>query len=275
MTESLSHAYIATHPDAAAAALLNLDKNMVADYLSMLEPELSAAIIGQMDSLIASKYLSLIEIQKTTAIVSILPLERQLTLLSKFEKKTRREILTLLPETMASTLKQRLRYSRTMVGAYMESRVLTLSPDQTASQATDLLRNFGVEVLQHIFVLDADQHVVGIVKATHLLMSPQDMRIKDIMLNAPHTFSARTSIRDLRHHAAWDQLDVIPVVERGGMFCGYLSRQKMLSATVNENLTPASGDLSSIMLALVELIWVFGASFLAGDQSRSRSGGKS
>lgn len=269
MTESLSHAYIESHPDAAAAALLNLDKNMVADYLSALEPALTAIIIGQMDSLIASKYLTLIDLQKTSSIVSMLPLEKQLTLLPKFEKKIRREILTLLPDSIAAILKQRLRYNRSMVGAYMESRVLTLSADQTVSQAAQLLRSFGTEVQQTIFVLDADQHVIGIVKATHLIMSAQDKLIKDIMLQAPHPFSARTSIRDIRHHAIWDQLNVIPVVERGGVFCGFLTRNKMLSAIGSDNAPPATGDLSAITLSLVELLWVFGASLLTGDQTRS------
>ena len=91
-----------------------------------------------------------------------------------------------LPQRVSSQIRELLSYEEDTAGGIMNSAVITVNPDMTVEQALSFLRikaeKDNIE-LYYIYVVDKQNHLVGVVSLRKLLTSPASKKIEDIMIS--------------------------------------------------------------------------------------------
>src|SRR5690606_23112721 len=100
--------------------------------------------------------------------------EDRASFLDLLDDATRREVTVLLA------------YEEDEAGGLMSSRFARVRPDMTVDEAVSYLRRQAVsaqlETIYYIYVLDADQRLLGLVSFRSLFALPGSQRVRDIML---------------------------------------------------------------------------------------------
>ena len=98
--------------------------------------------------------------------------EQRETLLSALDAPTRREVAALLA------------YAEDEAGGLMSPRYVRLRPDMSVDEAVAYLRRAArerVETIYYIYVLDAEQRLLGVVSFRELFSAPPDAPVRQVM----------------------------------------------------------------------------------------------
>jgi magnesium transporter len=105
------------------------------------------------------------------AVQAARPEERE-TLIAALDTPTRREVAALLA------------YAEDAAGGLMSPRYVPLRPDLTVDEAVSYLRRAArerVETIYYIYVVDAEQHLLGVISFRELFAAPPEARVRDVM----------------------------------------------------------------------------------------------
>ena len=114
------------------------------------------------------------------------PAEERDGLLALLDEPTRKEVTALLA------------YAEDDAGGLMNPRYARLRPDMSVDEAISYLRRQARErvgTLYYVYVLDAEQHLLGVVSFRELFAAPADQRVRDVMHTRRGHGHARTWTR--------------------------------------------------------------------------------
>jgi magnesium transporter len=177
--EQVPHLLAELDPHEAAAILRALTVHEAADFLEAMNPDDATDVIDAMPDAIA---------------------ENMLVHMEPEEARDIRELLTFDEES---------------AGGIMTPAFVAISPDLKVDQAIHALRRVAeeAETLSYIYVLDADEHLLGVLPLHQLVLSRPDRRVGDFMITDPIRVradaSAETAARLLRDR----NLLAVPVVD--------------------------------------------------------------
>jgi len=100
------------------------------------------------------------------------PASRQLLLVLDLDERTRREVMALLA------------YAEDDAGGLMNPRYARLRPEMKVDEAISYLRMQARErlaAIYYVYVLDAEQHLLGVVPFRELFAAASDRTVRDIM----------------------------------------------------------------------------------------------
>lgn len=126
------------------------------------------------------------------------------TLLRELDETTRREVLALLA------------YEEDDAGGLMNPRFARVRPEMTIDEAISYLRKQTrekVETVYYAYVLDAQQHLLGVVSLRQLFQAAPDKRVADVMSRDIVTVSEDTDQEAVSRLFAEHGLMAIPVVD--------------------------------------------------------------
>ena len=149
------------------------------------------------------------------------------------------------------------------VSRSMTRKVITVDPDNTVFEAQELMANNHV---RHLPVIDANQHLIGIVTDRDIrsAMPYQFIKescsveqreeicaltVKDIMTEDPITVSPTYTIQDALLMIQNSKVGALPVVEDDGKLSGILSVRDLLRAFIN---VLGIGEPGTLLCILVE-----------------------
>lgn len=131
--------------------------------------------------------------------------EHRTTLLALLDEPTRKEVLALLA------------YAEDEAGGLMNPRYVRLRPDMTVGAAISYLRRQTreeLENLDHPYVLDGQQHLLGVISLSELVSAPVDKKVEDVMNREVITVQEEMDQEHVSNIFAEHDLVVIPVVDR-------------------------------------------------------------
>ena len=105
-------------------------------------------------------------------VVQEAPPEDRDALLALLDEPTRKEVVVLLA------------YQEDEAGGLMNPRYARLRPDMSVDEAISYLRRQtrdGLETVYYVYVLDAGQHLLGVVSFRDLFSAPPEKRVRDVM----------------------------------------------------------------------------------------------
>jgi magnesium transporter len=153
------------------------------------------------------------------------PLEERAGLLALLDEPTRREVAALLA------------YAEDDAGGLMSPRYARLRPDMSIDEAISYLRRQTrdhLETIYYLYVLDADQHLLGVVSFRDLLSSAPDKRVRDIMrtdvVTAPEDMDQEALSRLFQQH---DFL-AVPVVDAENRIKGIVTVDDIVDVVQEE-----------------------------------------
>ncbi len=152
--------------------ITNIDEEKAADVIEYLPPQLQVEILGDIDNELASR------------LISKLPHDEAADVLGDMEDDESRAYLEQLPKKFSSEVRELLTYNEDTAGGIMTPLVLTVYDNMTVKEALETIRIKAEKEnmeLYYVYVVDKNNHLVGVVSLRNLLTTPVDLNISDIM----------------------------------------------------------------------------------------------
>ncbi|MBS1106324.1 MAG: magnesium transporter [Deltaproteobacteria bacterium] len=161
------------------------------------------------------------------------PGEERARLLDLIDPDTRREVTALLA------------YAEDEAGGLMSPRYARLRPEMRVDEAISYLRRQArqrLETIYYIYVLDAEQHLLGVVSFRELFAAPPDKTVRDVMrtdvVSVPDDMD-QEAVSDL---IAQHDLMAVPVVDAEGRIKGIVTIDDIVDVVREE----ATEDIQKI-----------------------------
>ena len=150
--------------------LIELDK--AAEIIEYLSPQLQVELLGAIDEERASK------------IITMTPHDAAADVLGDMEEDESETYLDKLPQKFSDEVRELLTYNEETAGGLMNPIVMTVFMDMTVQQVLDYVRIKAEEDnldLYYIYVIDKQNHLIGVVSLRALLTTRKNVKISEIM----------------------------------------------------------------------------------------------
>jgi len=153
--------------------------------------------------------------------------EQHAQLLALLDEATRREVTALLA------------YAEDEAGGLMSSRFARLRPDMTADEAISYLRKQALgpiepETIYYVYVLDTEQHLMGVVSFRELFSAPGHTRVRELMsTDVVSAHEAMDQEEVARLFAEHDML-ALPVLDAEGRIRGIVTVDDIVDVVEEE-----------------------------------------
>ena len=275
MLDTTTKGYIALHPADAARTLARLDSGDSKAIFEVMPPQLSAKVLEHMTPSSAGRCLEQLTIKTAGEILARMSVTAAVAPLRLMKRDQLKEWFAVMPRHAAARLRLRLRYSETVIGAFVDADVVTFMPDHRVGDALRAFRRASQRKGQTIHVLDQQRHLAGVVDLSDLLGERDRSMVQRVMRPAAIVLNARAAIQTVSNHPAWLTHDSLPVVNRDGVFLGVLPRSRVMEGE-QELLTEVAdrNELVATRAALADIFWMgVGALFVsnAGPATDSKA----
>ena len=159
-------------PEERLKCITNIDEEKAADVIEYLPPQLQVEILGDIDNELASR------------LISKLPHDEAADVLGDMEDDESKAYLEQLPQKFSSEIRELLTYNEDTAGGIMNPLVLTIFDNMTVKEALETIRIKAEKEnmeLFYVYVVDKNNHLVGVVSLRNLLTTPVHLNISDIM----------------------------------------------------------------------------------------------
>jgi magnesium transporter len=157
----------------------------------------------------------------------------------------RAQLLDLTDPVSKSEISALLAYKEDVAGGLMSPRYARVRPDMTASQAISYLRLQAVEQVEtiyYIYVLDAEQHLLGAVSLREIFAASSGTHIRDIMHTNVITANEQMDQEELGRLFAQEDLIAVPVVDEQNRMKGIVTVDDIVDVVQEE----ATEDIQKI-----------------------------
>jgi magnesium transporter len=147
----------------AGATLRELPEALIVKLLDMISDERLAQMIGRQAPDDAVMFLQLLE------------------------EDRQREVMALIEPEDAREIERLMRHPEGTAGSVMTTEVLALEQDATTADALNEIRTRGdeLEAIFYLYVVDDARRLKGVVPLRKLILAPDDIQLKDLMLTEP------------------------------------------------------------------------------------------
>ena len=266
----LALGFLDAHPSEAARALEELGPAEAAGILSSVEPQTAARVLGVMVSPEIRRCLERMDTEVSSAILAALPAGTAVSVLATLDPEARAPLIDGLPARVRHGIR-RLEFSADTVGRLMESAANVIGEDFSRDSARDSFRTTDGP---YLYVVDSQQRFAGVLSRRDL-RDPRERPLGEIVVRNPVSLLATLEWETAREHVAWQEFDVLPVVDREGCLIGTLRHKQVRrteGATWRDALVPSSGldTLFSLEEAYCAGLWeVIGSMTEASELPRT------
>jgi magnesium transporter len=149
----------------------------------------------------------------------------------------REELLALLTPPVRREVAALLAYAEDDAGGLMSPRYGRLRPDMSVDEAVSYLRRQtreNLETVYYVYVLDAAQHLLGVVSFRDILLAPPDKRVREIMRTDVVTIPADMDQEAVSQLFAQHDFLAMPVVDAEGRMQGIVTVDDIVDVVQEE-----------------------------------------
>ena len=151
-----------------------LDIEKAAELMEYISPQMQVELLGDIDQEVASK------------ILTLLPHDAAADVLGDMEEDESETYLDKLPHKFSEEVRELLTYNEDTAGGIMNPVVLTVNSDMSVQDVLNYIRikaeRDNLE-LYYVYVVDKQNHLLGVVSLRKLLTSPVNKKVEDIMIS--------------------------------------------------------------------------------------------
>jgi len=262
-SDTLSFAFLESHPADAARVLERLAPQNVSALLSDVPLRLAAPVLRLMLPPFVARCLEPLGDETVSGLLRSMGPQAGVAVLHYLPQARRHAVLSQLPTGMGMAFRLLLGYPQDAVGAWMDPRVVVLAGDTPAESALRRLREAQGEIDAVVFVVGAGQRLLGLADLPELFRAAPETALSRLMRPVRFTLPARASIHGVADHAGWDDFQMLPVVERDDRFVGALDRGVMARAVLRDRQVQPQGGLGNVFANLAGGYWLGVSSLIA------------
>jgi magnesium transporter len=211
--------------DERSDGLRVLDREDAEEFFISLSPRDQAGMLLHFRPGQRRQWMRLLEPDEATDVVQEASEEQRPALLGLLDAPTRKEVLALMA------------YAEDEAGGLMSTRFARLRPQMTADEALSYLRRQARAALETIYVayvVDADQHLLGVVSFRDLFAADPKKLVADVMTTDVVRVSDEMDQETVSRVFAEHDLNVIPVVDKDGKMKGIVTVDDIVDVVQEE-----------------------------------------
>jgi len=222
-------------PQERLTCFKQLDEEKASDLLEYLPPQLQVELLGEIDEELASR------------LIAKMPHDEAADVLGDMEDDESASYLDKLPHKFSSEVRELLTYNEESAGGIMNPVVLTVSADSDVKDVLDTIRIKAEKDnldLYYVYVVDKQNHLLGVASLRKLLTSPIRMKITEIMTRD----IVRLHVDDRQDYIADEfmkyQFNALPVVDLYNRLKGIVTwddAQDIVEEETTEEIYTSSG----------------------------------
>jgi len=196
----------------------DLDVDVAAEALSELKPETQVDIITGMDTDKAADIIEEMQPDEAADILSDLPVDKAKEILESIEKEEAEDIQELLS------------HEEDTAGGLMTNVFIAYPPETTVRKAIENFKKDAeeIEIVYYIYVIDADEKLLGVVSLRDMLLADLDAKLSDIMETKLKTVTPETDEMEVAEIISKYNLVALPVVDIEGFMFGIVTVDDVL-----------------------------------------------
>ena len=196
----------------------DLDVDVAAEALSELKPETQVDIITGMDT------------DKAADIIEEMPPDEAADILSDLPVDKAKEILESIEKEEAEDIQELLSHEEDTAGGLMTNVFIAYLPETTVRKAIENFKKDAqeIEIVYYIYVVDADEKLIGVVSLRDMLLADLDAKLSDIMETKLKTVTPETDEMEVAEIISKYNLVVLPVVDIEGFMLGIVTVDDVL-----------------------------------------------
>jgi magnesium transporter len=238
------------HPADIADILEQLDVEEAGAMLGRLDTETAADTLNEVETPLQFELLSELDPEKASDLLEILAPDDAADILAEIPQETAERLLNLMPANESQPIRELLRYGPETAGGIMTNEVLSLSQELTVEEALVYLRQHSahLEMIYYLFIVDDEQHLVGVVSLRELVVAEPTTRLKDLMDEDVIKVKTDTDQEEVARIIAKYDLLGVPVVDYENHLVGLITVDDVIDVIHEEQ----AEDFSEMAGASVE-----------------------
>lgn len=221
--------YIASLPLGEIARVVSrMDEDLQEKLLALLGPQQSADLILELSEAQSANLLRKLAPAGAAAILDHVPSDEQADLLAQLDEEHAAAVVKYMSPREAEDAVRLSRYPADTAGGLMVTEYFAYPQDFRVVDVIADLRHRAEEYakyeLQYIYIVDARNHLVGVLRFRDLLLSAEDVLLASLMISPPHLLQAETSLDELRAFFDRHPFFGVPVTDKDGRLVGVVLR---------------------------------------------------
>jgi magnesium transporter len=211
--EDLWEAWPGLSDEERVAGFQSLSSGAREDFFESLDPREQAALLQLLPATEHRLWLRSLAPDDVADLLGQIPAEDQGTLLGLLDDTTRAEVRALLA------------YAEDEAGGLMNPRFARIRPDMTVAEAIPYLKRQSphVETIYYAYVLDEQQHLLGVLSFRELFQASEQRTVRDIMHRDPVTVAEHLDQEAVGRVYVDEDLLALPVVDDQGRMKGIIT----------------------------------------------------
>ena len=203
------------------------------DFFDSLAAPSQADILLAMPVAERRRWIRVLPPDDAADLIQAAPEEDRAGILALIDEATRREVIALLA------------YAEDEAGGVMNPRYVRVRPDMTVDEGLSYVRRQAVrrdQMVYYAYVLDGEQHLLGVVSFRHLLTATPSTLVRDVMRTDVVTVNEETDQEAIASLFAHHDLLAIPVVDAQRRMKGIVTVDDIVEVLAEE----ATEDIQKI-----------------------------
>ncbi len=213
------------HPADIANLIENLTLQESTKLVQAFDEEMAAEVLGEVDPEYKDTLLERIHPKNLADILEEMPTDEAADVIQDLSEHKRIQVFRRLGLRKAKVLHKLTAYEEDRAGGLMTSEFMTVSEDFTVTEAVEEIRKKSDEhqSIYHVFVLDKDKSLIGIVSMRTLLLSGSKKKMKDIMSKVVRTVRLRTRAEEVARIMTKYNLLSLAVIDKENRLRGIIT----------------------------------------------------
>jgi Mg/Co/Ni transporter MgtE len=234
--ENLTLSYLDAHAPEAARVLERMPSQDTAALFSRVPARTGAPVLAAMLPSAAARVIAHLDDAVSLALLAAVGMQTAVAILRLTSQPRRLQLLGGLPTATSIAAKLMLGYPDDSVGAWIDPDVIALPPETRTSEALARVRAGEETIVDQLYVIGADQRLLGVVDLHKALRAPDSVLLEALMRSPLAVLSAVTPLSSAATQRGWERSSVLPAVERDGRLIGVLRRGTLARALVRSRL---------------------------------------
>lgn len=251
----ITRAFLERHPAEAARVLEHVAPESAAALFNTLPIGIATEVLRHMLAAHAARCLECLKPAAGIGLLRALPAQTGAGLLRYLPHRQRDAWLQELPANLAASLRLLLHYPEDSVGAWIDTRVPTLSAQTTVRDALERARRTRDSAADLIFVVDTDSRLQGLVRLADLVRAGNRATLGDIMQRPAPALPANAPVATAGGNAAWVEYRSLAAIDVDGRFLGALHYQRLVRALAQLRPEPLADTVVDAFTDIVGAYW--------------------
>jgi CBS domain-containing protein len=224
------------HPADVAHIVEQLAPRDRAGILAALDDERAADVLEELAADDQVDILEALEPEKAADILEEMGPDEAADLVADLSEERQEQLLGLMEPEGASDVRELLAYGEETAGGLMTTDFITVTPEMTAEQVIERLRELHPDADQvyYLYVTDADGILVGTITLRGLIVAAPETPVRDFMRPDPISVGVDLDAEEVGAAIARYNLLALPVVDADGRMQGIVTVDDALERALGE-----------------------------------------